>query len=50
MVDVATHFYRLAFQLITDTSQVAMQFLFHGWLDEWLPVFSTKYQVDIILH
>ena len=50
MVNIATNFYHMAVQIITYTSQVAVQLLFHGRLYEWCTMFCAENKVYVILN
>ena len=48
MVGIAACNKRLAFEVFTNAAQVAVQFGFYRWKNEWFAVFGTKYEVDVI--
>ena len=50
MIYITSNFYNLAVQFIAYPSQVAVQFLFHGRLYYWCPVFSAENEMYIIFY
>ena len=50
MIGIATYFYRLTFQILTDAAEITVKLLFLRWKDKRFSVFSTKHDMDIIFY
>ena len=50
VVSISSDLYRIAFKLITDSTQIFMKVCFDRWMNEWLSVFGTEYDVDVVLN
>ena len=50
MIGVPADFKRLAFQVLTNSAYIAMQFAFKGRVDKRLPVFCAKHDMNIIFN
>ena len=50
MIGVATYFYHRAFEFITDTTEIGVQFCFYRLVYQRFPVFGAEYDVYIIFY
>ena len=50
MVGVATYFYHLTFELVTDTSEIRVEFCFYRWVYQRFAVLGAEYEVYVIFY
>jgi len=50
MVVVTAYFNYLTVEFVTNATEVAMQFCFHGWMYQRLTVFGAEYDMDIVFN